>query len=161
MMLGANDWRSQKSRLHPGWNIRNNHSQCVRNVLRNLNLIWSPRLHQQEAVRILTPYRNKYTDGNGWKAIGNRKTPTIRGFQKSLKKSFFGIVWVYFFNRSAAPTLLVCVCAQQLGLFHSQCMRCELLVEDRKRRRHFFSEQTLWTGGFVFSGKHRPFIINN
>lgn len=96
-------------------NIRNNHSQCVRNVLRNLNLIWSPRLHRQENnTRILTPYSNKYTDGNGCEAIANRKTPTNRGFQKCPKYLFFAIIKLIFLISKLAPPLAVCLCARQL-----------------------------------------------
>ena len=97
-------------------NVRNSHSQCVRNVLRNLNLIWSPRLHRQETNRDFDALQNKYTEGNGCQAIASRKTPTIRGFQKSSKKLFFTIERPDFLICKQAQLLSVCVCARQLSM---------------------------------------------
>ena len=96
--------------------VRNNHSQCVRNVLRNLNLIWSPRLHQQETNQDFDALQTKYTFMKGCQAIANRKTPTNRGFQKSAKKLFFTIERPDFLICKQAQLLSVCVCARQLSI---------------------------------------------
>ena len=97
-------------------NIRNMHSQCVRNVLRNLNLIWSPRLHQQETNQDFDALQTKYTALKGCQAIASRKTPTNRGFQKSSKKLFFTVERPDFLICKQAQLLSVCVCARQLSI---------------------------------------------
>jgi hypothetical protein len=96
--------------------VRNNHSQCVRNVLRNLNLIWSPRLHRQETNQDFDALQTKYTSVERCQASANRKTPTNRGFQKSSKKLFFTIERPDFLICKQAQLLSVCVCARQLSI---------------------------------------------
>ena len=96
--------------------VRNYHSQCVRNVLRNLNLIWSPRLHRQETNQDFDALQTKYTEANRCQAIAKRKTPTNRGFQKSSKKLFFTIERPDFLICKQAQLLSVCVCARQLSI---------------------------------------------
>ena len=69
------------------WKIRNDHSQCVKECVTKSK----PNLEPKASSRRKTCYGFwflivKYTDMNRWKAIGNRKTPTIRG---DIKSRFF------------------------------------------------------------------------